>query len=226
MTIPRPPIAVLPDTDESRLLVELTSHASDLSEASHTLAYALSAGRESGLWMPLTSHAVTAYIRPFIFSHVRRRLDEMPGIPTLPAALQAVHDNIRKYRNTTIAHSQSNLVMPLPLAILDAEGQGVNVIGVSVIQPMPLAVAERFANLISAMEEIVDLATQPVLEQLRTWLKDQSPETIDGWELPEFTHALDSEFTAAHPRGRQPRFTAYWHIEQPGEALPGERFSG
>ncbi|MGO4435096.1 hypothetical protein AB4Y88_17945, partial [Paenarthrobacter sp. RAF9] len=88
--------------------MDLTSHANDLSEASHALACALGAGEESELWMPLTSHAVTAYIRPFIFSNVRSRLDEMPGIPAVPAAHQAVHDIIRKYRNTTIAHSQSN----------------------------------------------------------------------------------------------------------------------
>ena len=145
MTIPRPPIAVLPDTADTRLLVDLTTHANDLSEASHTLACALSAGEESELWMPLTSHAVTAYIRPFIFSNVRRRLDEMPGI---------------------------------------------------------------------------------ILERLRTWLKDQAPETIDGWELPEVIHAIDSEFTAAHRRRRIARFPSYWRIEQPGEELPYEHFFG
>lgn len=70
------------------------------------------------------------------------------------------------------------------------------------------------------MEGIVELATQPVLERLRTWLKDQAAETIDGWELPEVIHAVDSEFTAAHRRRRIPRFTSYWRIEQPGEEPP------
>lgn len=205
--------------------MDLTSHANDLSEASHALACALTAGEESELWMPLTSHAVTAYIRPFIFSNVRRRLDEMPGIPAVPTALQGVHDIIRKYRNTTIAHSQSNLVLPLPVAILNAEGQGIDVVGVTVIHSMPRAVAESFANLIGEMEGIVELATQPILERLRIWLKDQDPETIDGWELPEVIHAIDLEFTAAHRRRRIPRFTSYWRIEQPGEDLP-EHFSG
>jgi hypothetical protein len=50
-------------------------------------------------------------------------------------------------------------------------------------------------------------------------------ETIDGWELPEAIHSIDSEFTAAHRRKRIPRFTSYWRIEQPGEELP-EHFSG
>ncbi|MDQ0925671.1 hypothetical protein QF038_004179 [Pseudarthrobacter sp. W1I19] len=83
MTISRQPLAVLPDTPDTRLLTELTSHASDLSEASHALACALGAGEGSELWIPLTSHAVTAYIRPFILSNVRRRLDEMPEIPPM-----------------------------------------------------------------------------------------------------------------------------------------------
>lgn len=85
LRIPRPPIAVLPDTADTRLLVELTSHAGDLSEAAHALSCALTEGEGWELWMPLTSHAVTAYIRPFIHSNVRSRLDEMSGVPAIPA---------------------------------------------------------------------------------------------------------------------------------------------
>lgn len=196
------------------MLVELTSHANDLSEAAHALTSALAMGEDSELWMPLTSHAVTAYVRPFIFSTVRRRLDKISGIPTVPAHLQSTHDIIRKYRNTTIAHSQSNLVMPLPLAILGPGGQGIDVIGVSITHSMPLTVAKSFVDLIDAMQDIVELATQPILERLRTWLKDQPPETIDAWDLPEVLHAMDSDFTAAQRRGRKPRFTSYWRIAE------------
>jgi hypothetical protein len=128
-----PRFAVLPDMDDTRLLVDLTSHASDLSEASHTLGQALEAGEESPLWVPLTSHAVTAYIRPYILSKVRARLDEMPGIPAMPVALVPVHNLVRKYRNTTVAHSQSDLTMPVPVAFFDSAGRILNVIGVSLI---------------------------------------------------------------------------------------------
>lgn len=212
MKIPRPPVAVLPDTADTRLLVELTSHAGDLSEAAHALNCALTAGEGSELWMPLTSHAVTAYIRPFIHSNVRSRLDEMSVVPAIPANLQPVHDVIRNYRNTTIAHSQSTLAMPVPVAILDAQGKGVDVLGVSVIHQMPLAVAERFSDLIRTVEDLVEQATQPVLERLRTWLKGQDAATINSWELPEIIGALDSHFTAAHRRKRTPQFTAYWRV--------------
>lgn len=153
MDIPRPRMAVLPGTPDARLLADLTSHASDLSEATRTLAAAFAAGEGSDLWLPLTSHAVTAYIRPFIHSNVRTRIDEMPGILAVSPALQSVHDAIRKYRNTTVAHSQSDLAMPLSVAILDDAGQAVDVIGVSIIHQMPLDLAERFGGLVSATEE-------------------------------------------------------------------------
>ena len=164
--------------------------------------------------MPLTSHAVTSYVRPFILSNVRKRLDEMPGIASMPAALQPIHCVIREYRNTTIAHSQSNLSLPLPLAFLDSKGKGVDVAGWSLIHPMPLALAEQFADLVAAVEDMVDLATQPVLERLRSWLKDQTPERINGWAFPEFLHAADTDFTASERRRRTPRFTTYWRGEQ------------
>lgn len=213
MTTPEPPIAVLPDAPETRLLVALTSHASDQSEAANTLRNAFEAGEGSELWLPLTSHAVTAYIRPFIDSKVRTRLDEMPEIPALPPTLTRVHEVIRKYRNTTVAHSQSELTLPLPVAFLDAEGRGVKVSGMSIIHPMPLAIAKRFSGQVSVMEDIVDQATQPVIESLRVWLQSQAPETIKGWDHPEFIHATDPDFSAATRRTPAPRFTAYWHGE-------------
>lgn len=208
-------VAVLPDMDDTRLLVDLTSHASDLSEASHTLAQALEAGEDSPLWVPLTSHAVTAYIRPFILSKVRARLDEMPGIPAVPAAFVPLHNLVRKYRNTTVAHSQSDLVLPLPVVVLDAAGRVVNVIGISLIQPMPRVIAEQFHSLISAMEDIVEQATEPVRDRLQFWSKRESPEDISRWELPELTHAVDADFTAGRKRSRSPRYTGYWHVERP-----------
>ncbi len=227
MSIPRESFAVLPDTPDARLLADLTSHASDLSEASHALGEAFAAGEGSDLWLPLTSHAVTAYVRPFIHSNVRTRLDEMAGIPAMPTGLKTVHDTIRKYRNTTIAHSQSELAVPLPIAILDAKGQAVNVMGMSLIHPMPRVLAEGFSRLVSAMEDVVNQSTQPVLERLRASLKNETPETIRGWAKPEFAHATDAGFTAAQKRTRTPSFTSYWHVEQaPAGGQPLEPTSG
>jgi len=54
---------------------------------------------------------------------------------------------------------------------------------------MPRVIAEQFHTLISVMEDIVEQATEPVTERLRTWSKQQSPEDISRWELPELIHA-------------------------------------
>ena len=222
MTSPQPRIAMLPDMPDTRLLVELTSHASDLSEASHTLTSALVAGESSELWLPLTSHAVTAYIRPFIHSNVRMRLDEMPEVPAVPSSMKWLHETIRQYRNTTISHSQSNLALPLPVVLLDDAGQPTKVAPISLINQMPLAIAERFTELILAMEDAVEQATQPVLDRLHAWLRDKTAEEVMNWYPPEFVHATALEFNAGGRRTSFPRFTAFWQKHLPGE----EQFVG
>lgn len=214
MTIPPSLTAFLPDTPDTRLFVALTSHASDLSEASHTLASAFAAGEGSELWFPLTSHAVTAYVRPFIHSNVRERLDQMTGMPPIPLSLLPLHDVIRGYRNTTVAHSQSNLALPLAVALLDDAGHGVKVAGVSLMHQMPMAIAEEFAGLITVMEDAVSHATQPVLHRLRRWLKGKTPEEIASWDTPKLDNANDRDFNAKSSRSQIPRFTAYWHVEK------------
>jgi len=122
-------IAVLPAAPETRLLVALTSHASDLSEAAHTLRHAFEAGEGSELWLPLTSHAVTAYIRPLFIRTFAHGSPKCPASRALPATLAGVHDVIRKYRNTTVAHSHSELILPRPVAFLDAAVRGVKISG-------------------------------------------------------------------------------------------------
>ncbi|WP_171586653.1 hypothetical protein [Arthrobacter sp. 260] len=205
--------AVLPDSADSRLLRDLTSHANDLSEAAHALQGALNVGVDSDLWEFLTSHAVTAYVRPFIHSNVRTRLDKMPEVAPVPSELQAVHDIVRKYRNTTVAHSQADLVMPLPVAVLDDSGYGIDVMGVAFVQTIPLSFAQAFAALINAMEEVVDQATQPVLERLRTSLKLEAPESIASWPQPEVSIVWNADFSAGGRRKDAPRLTFYGKVE-------------
>lgn len=214
MSALQPRLVVLPDSSDTRLLVELMSHANDLSEAAHSLGRALDTGEGSDVWEPLTSHAVTAYIRPFIHSNVRVRLDQMPEFPGMPLDVLATHTMIRKYRNTTVAHSQSDLVMPLPVARLNETGQVVHVWGMSVIHPMPAAIAIRFADLITTMETIVDDAMRPVTERLLAWAQVQPPATIGQWQGPEVTLSTDDDFNGARRRPRIPRFTGYLHVEE------------
>lgn len=64
------------------------------------------------------------------------------------------------------------------------------------------------------MEEIVEQATEPVRVRLLAWSKEQSPQSISSWKLPELIHAVDTDFTAGRKRSRSPRYTGYWHIER------------
>jgi hypothetical protein len=213
----RPPsatsIVAIPDSLDARLLVELTSHATDLSEASHTLRLALDAGEDSELWLPLTMHAATAYCRPFAESKVRARLETTEQFPQIPAELTPVHEMIRKYRNTTVAHSQSDLVLPIALARLDDHGAVRDVLGVTFTHPMPRAVAERFAELVDAVEALVEDATRPVTQRLKKKLTAVAPEVVAAWTMPEPLVAHDHEFSGARARTWRPQFTTYWHIE-------------
>jgi hypothetical protein len=212
---PSPTIAAIPDSADARLLVDLTSLATDLSEAAHTLGLALAAGEDSDLWSPLTMHAVTAYCRPFVLSNVRDRLDEMLQFSGVPTELRSVHDRIRKYRNTTVAHSRSDLALPIALARLDDSVAVRDVVGVTVLQPMTLVVAERFAELVDAVQGLVEDATKPVAERLKKHLADVPPNIVAGWPMPEAGAAQDYEFSGGRARTRRPQFTAYWRMEPP-----------
>lgn len=208
-----PTIAAVPDSADTRLLVELTSHATDLSEASHTLRLALDAGEDSELWLPLTMHAVTAYSRPFAESKVRKRLDTMKQFSEIPEEVRPVHDMVRKYRNSTVAHSQSDLVMPIALALLDDRGAVRDVVGVTIVHPMPRLVAQQFAKLVEAVEVMVDGAIAQATAKLKVDLARLSPEVVARWPAPERVEASDYEFSGDRARTRQPRFTGYWRTE-------------
>ncbi|MCM6764053.1 hypothetical protein NB037_16685 [Rathayibacter sp. ZW T2_19] len=212
--------ALLPDSPENRLATALVSHASDLSEAAQSLELAREAGEGSALWMPLTMHAVTAYVRPFIHSAVRHRLDRMSCFPGIPDERRSLHETIRRYRNTTVAHSQSTLVLPVALAVLDTRGLVTDVRGFCVTQQMPGAIAAEFDELIDTVRTLVAEATRPVLHALREHYRRVDAATVSGWPGPDVASAPDTDFTAAQARNRNPRFTAYAHTES--RPLPPE----
>lgn len=153
----------------------------------------------------------------------------MRDFPGIPEELRSVHDTIRIYRNTTVAHSQSDLVLPLALAILDARGLVTQVQGHAVMQQMPGVLAERFEELIDTMETLVSEATQPVVDQLREQHRHTDTDTVSSWPGPDIAYAQDTDFTATRKRSRNPRFTVYAHTEShslPLESRDGASASG
>ena len=210
-------LAVLPDSPDARRLVELSSHLNDLSDADHALSAPLQLAEDDPLWSALTGYAATAYMRAFLPSQVRRRLLE---IVRIPAERVALHDTIHEFRNTTVAHSQSELVMVVPLAVLNESGTVRVVTDMVVSQALPQRTAEAFELLIADVIEVVENAAQELIERLRLRYADADAATIASWPDPEIRHELDNAFTAATKRRHAPAFTLYWRQGDPATKQP------
>lgn len=200
-------IAMLPDSADSRLLAELSSYSDDLSEASDAIEQALEAGKDSPLWQPLTSYAVVAYMRAFAHSNVRAGLLAHVG---LPDDLVETHDMIRGYRNTTIAHSQSELSMSLPLAKLTPEGTVRQVVPITIRHNLPQSTAQRIADTVDRLSALVNDLVKILAERLTAEYREATPDTIARWPVPELDHERADRFTGNSKRRGQPRFVAYW----------------
>ncbi|WP_146243351.1 hypothetical protein [Curtobacterium sp. MCBD17_021] len=205
---------MLPPTADARFLAELTSHASDLSEAASTVEAALEAGEESPGWLPLTMHAATAYVRPFIHSNVRRRLDQIPEFPGVLDEWSRLHRMVRQYRNTTVAHSQSGLATPVVMALLNEDAAVGRVMAVTVSHPMPRAIAEQLQQLIAAISALVDSILEPVAVRLEQQLATVDAATVAAWPALDVNHELDEAFSGVHRRTQQPQVRLYWHVER------------
>jgi hypothetical protein len=199
----------LPDDADSRALAELASYANDLSEASFALDAALDAGEGGDGWIEFTGFAVVAYMRAFGHSNVRARLGERFPVPP---EFRAVHETIRIYRNTTIAHSQSELVAPMVVAFLDDDGRIRRVSEVVISQHLPVQVVREFARLVGAMAELVEGAAAGIRSALEATYAQTPPETIAGWALPAFGAESARDFTARSRRSAHSTFTAYVSI--------------
>jgi hypothetical protein len=212
-------VAMLPDSPDTRLLAELSSYADDLSEAGDAIDRALEAGHESPLWQPLASYAVVAYIRAFAHSNVRSGLVAHVAVPD---DLVETHDMIRSYRNTTIAHSQSELSMSLPLAILSDGGTVSSVLPITIRHNLPQATARRIAEAVDRMGALVADEITHLADRLTAEYQLASPATIADWPVPDLDHEHAERFTAQSRRRRQPRFVAYWDVEvEPSDARGG-----
>lgn len=206
----RSTVAMLTDTPDSRLLAELSSYADDLSEAGDAIDHALEVGSDSPLWQPLTSYAVIAYMRAFAHSNVRAGL--LAHVP-VPDDLLETHEMIRGYRNTTVAHSQSELSMSLPLAMLTPEGKVHQVLPITIRHNLPPSTARRIANAAERISDLVREAIRTLAERLSAEYQEASPATIATWPVPELDHEHADRFTGNSKRRRQPRFVAYWDTD-------------
>jgi hypothetical protein len=201
------------DSSDTRLFIELSSHGSDLAEARHALDLAIR-GRDEGSALAdasayLIGFAVVAYCRTILLSNVRGRLTDHIDVP---AELIEIHDEVRTFRNATIAHSQSELSVTYPVGVLDAATLEVaDIAAVTVGSTLPWLVVQKFRTLVVAMEEGLDGAIQPVRARLESDLAQADPGVLVSGTRPEVLEKLAEEFNARTKRPPYPTgHTIYW----------------
>lgn len=199
------------DSEDARLLIELSSHAADLVEARTALELALQSmsDAESPLQdaeRSLVANAAMAYCRTFFHSKVRR---PMTAFVEIPEALSDTHELVAMFRNRAIAHSQSDLSVTYAFAVLDAETLDVvHVMAPTISSPMPLAQVRNFLDLVNAVEKRLDEVIDPIRERLilNIAAADRAALVKEG-RAPEIRVLAAAEFGSQ--RTRPPRPTSH-----------------
>ena len=158
--------------------------------------------------------AVMSYCRAFFSSNVRRPLSDYMEIPE---RFRSVDERIREYRNMVIAHSQSSLTVTLPVVVERADGSRL-ASGWTISQPLPLSLLKKFAELIDAVADRVDVLIADVQARLEPLLQAAVP--LEDAPLI-INHELVDAFTARSRRPPYPKsHTLYWTAERSAAEAP------
>lgn len=208
-----PLVVMVEDSPDARLFIELSSHAADLIEAHHALELALQE-HDSGSTLAdaspyLVGFAVIAYGRSVLHSNVRGRLTDHVVVP---GHLTDVHEQIKNFRNATIAHSQSELSVTYPTGFLDPSTLEVShVSAVTMSSTLPIAVTQRFRILVEAMIDQLDQAIEPIRTRLEDGLRQINPDALLAGARPTVLTKAAEDFEPRSKRTRYPtRQTLYW----------------
>ena len=207
-------IVTVPDSADARLFVELSSYGADLAEARHALDLTIkSRGEGSQLedaGAYLIAFAVVAYCRTYFHSNVRKPLTDHIAIPD---ELLDIHQLVGAFRNTTIAHSQSNVATTFPVGVLDASTLRVrDVSAMTASQTLPPPLVELFRELVETVDDRLFEVTEAVRQRLAEQLSraDLARMVDEGGQL-KIVDATDEDFT---PRTRRRPYPAshtwYW----------------
>jgi hypothetical protein len=201
------------DSPESRLFIELSSYGSDLAEARNALDLAIRGFEEGSVFADASRHlvglAVIAYCRTVLHSNVRGRLSDHVAVPE---ELVDVHDQVKAYRNATVAHSQSELAVTYAVGVLDWRTFKVrDVAGLTVVVPPPALMVLKFRELIEEMERRLDEAFEPVRASLTKTMAGMDPSQLRAAAGPEIQEKWAHEFSARSKRAPYPTsHTIYW----------------
>lgn len=208
-----PLAAMVEDSPDARLFIELSSHAADLMEAHHALTLALQehgSGSTLADASPyLVGFAVVAYGRCILHSNVRGRLTDHVDVPE---DLTDVHEQVKIFRNATIAHSQSELSVTYPMWFLDSSTLEVShVAAVTMTSTLPIAVTQRFQTLVEAMIDQLDQAIEPIRTRLEAGLRKTHPDALLAGARPTVLTMAADDFEPRSKRTRYPtRQALYW----------------
>jgi hypothetical protein len=209
------PFVVVPvcDSPESRLFIELSSYGSDLVEARNALDLAIQGYEAGSVLADASQHlvglAVVAYCRTVLHSNVRGRLTDHVAVPE---ELIAVHDQLKIYRNATVAHSQSELAVTYAVGVLDARTLKIrDVTGLTVVIPPPTRMVREFRGLVEEMERRLDEVLEPLRASLMKTLAGVDTNQLRAAAGPEIQEKWAHEFSARSKRAPYPTgHTVYW----------------
>lgn len=215
-----PLVVSVGDSHDARLFIELSSHASDLAEARGALEMSIEAREpDSPLWDAaayLIGFSVVAYCRCFGLSDVRKPITEHIEIPQ---DLLRTHEQVRTFRNATIAHSQSDLAVTYPVALLEPTTLELRYVsGTTISTTLPSSVANEFRDLIDALQELLDEAIDPIRARLEAGLRNADRDELLSASRPDVVEKLARDFNPRTKRKLYPDgHTVYWDLDNPDQ---------
>lgn len=151
---------IVPDSPEVRRLAALGSLNADLTEAALALELAsehveADNDHDRALHRHLVALAVVIYGRAQTKSGARKALW---SYVTVPSNLVSTHEQVMKFRNQTIAHSESENESTYVMADLTSNAGSVTIdraLVVTTASPAPRAFVHRFQALVAELQELL-----------------------------------------------------------------------
>ncbi|POH70813.1 hypothetical protein C3B59_03855 [Cryobacterium zongtaii] len=211
--------ALVPDSADARLFVELSGYANaDLNPALHALESAIrleNTGDPDMHVRYLIEFAVVAYCRAFFHSNVRGRLTDHLEIRTEFATL---HGEVCAFRNTTVAHSQSELSTTWPVLLIGQSGEPYvrDLLGANYSQTLPLPRVRALVTLIDVLVDEIDTLLAPVRARLLATARSL-PVPAPTQTMPGIHHELDDTFNPRTRRTQYPLTQTLYMQAEPAE---------